>query len=279
MNLSKSPLTYASDDMSEARRRFLRCLEWAYGVDAASRRYDLWRAHIAEYRGDAMNRLLAAYDIRLDIRGAPWPPSRDPGRPLLLIANHPFGVPDGIAVLALGEQLGRPVKILINTDLLRVPEMAPFSLPVDFSETREALKVNAASAREAVERLKHGETIAVFPSGGIATAARPFGRADELPWKTFVAKLVRQSRADVQPLYFPGQNSWLFHAASRLGMFLRLSMIMPEALRHVGRPLEVRCGPVIPFEDLSSIADRSELTEALRGIVLSLAHDHSPPHG
>lgn len=276
MRVQRSPLSYASDGMSAGKQGFLRFVEWAYGVDEASRRYDAWRAAFASYRGDAMNRLLAVYDIRLDLRGAPWPPPREPGRPLLLVANHPFGVPDGIAILALGERLGRPVKILINTDLLRIPEMQGFSLPIDFAETREALKVNAASGREAVARLQAGETIAIFPSGGVATARWPFGPAGDLAWKTFAAKLVHKARADVAPLYFVGQNSWLFQAASQVSLFLRLSMLVPEALRRVGRSLEVHAGTPIPYEEMEAITDRRALTDMLRRRIFALAPPGAP---
>lgn len=276
MSAPRSPLSYASDGMSAARQRFLRFVEWTYGVDEASRRYEEWRAGFAGYRGDAMNRLLAVYDIRLDLHGAAWPPPRDPRRPLLMVANHPFGVPDGIAILALGERLGRPVKILINTDLLRIPEMAPFSLPIDFSESRDAMRINAASGREAVARLQAGETIAIFPSGGVATAGWPFGPAGDLPWKTFAAKLVHKARADVAPLYFAGQNSWLFQAASQVSLFLRLSLLVPEALRRVGRPLEVHAGPILPYEDLEPVTDRRALTDLLRRRIFALAPAGTP---
>jgi putative hemolysin len=268
-----NPLSYARADMPAGKQLFLRLIERSHGIDRARLCYQAWRTGFAAYQGDAMNRLLAACDIKLNIRGEPWPPPAIPGRPLLIVANHPFGVPDGVAALALAELIGRPVRILINTDLLRIPEMEPFSLPIDFSETREALRINAATGCEAIARLKNGETIVIFPSGGIATAGWPLGRAGDLPWKTFVAKLVHKARADVVPLYFPGQNSWVFHAASQVSMFLRLSLVLPEALRRLGRDIEVRAGSVIPYEQMAGIADRHELTAMLRRRVFALCPD------
>jgi putative hemolysin len=99
------------------------------------------------------------------------------------------------------------------------------------------------------------------------------GRAGDLPWKTFVAKLVHKARADVVPLYFPGQNSWWFHAASQVSMFLRLSLILPEALRRIGQDIEVRVGEVIPYEQMAGITDRGELTAMLRRRVFALCPD------
>jgi putative hemolysin len=268
-----NPLSYARTDMPGGKQLLLRLVERSHGIEHATRRYEAWRSGFESYQGDAMNRLLAICDIKLDMRGATWPPFCRPHRPLLVIANHPFGVPDGVAALALAEQLGRPVRILMNTDLLRIPEMQRFALPIDFSDTREGLKLNAASAREAIARLKSGETVVIFPSGGIATAGWPLGRAGDLPWKTFVAKLVHRAEADVVPLFFPGQNSWRFQAASQVSMFLRLSLILPEALRRMGRDIEVCVGDIIPYEQLAGMTNRAELTATLRRSVFALGRD------
>jgi len=266
----ENPLTYVRADMPRGKRLFMRLVEQSNGIGRARLSYEAWRCGMAGCQGDAMNRLLAACDITLDRRGEAWPPACRPGRPLLMIANHPFGIPDGVAALAMAEQIGRPVKILIHADLLRIPEMQPFALPIDFSGTRAALQVNAASGSEAIARLKSGETVIIFPAGGIATANWPLGRASDLQWKTFVAKLVHKARADVAPLYFSGQNSWWFQAASQVSMSLRLSLIVPEALRQIGRTIEVRVGATVPYEEMSCITDRNELTSMLRSRVFAL---------
>lgn len=269
----KSPLSYANPGMSRGKRLFLRLLERSSGIARAQHRYLQWRATLASQPEGAMNRLLDACDMRLRLRGAPWPPPAMRDRPLLIVANHPFGIPDGVVTLALGERTGRPVRILINADLLRIPEMQRWSLPIDFAETAEARRVNLASGREAIARLKAGEIIVIFPSGGIATATWPLGRAADLSWKSFVAKLVHRAQADVVPLYFPGQNSWRFHAASQVSMFWRLSLVLPEALRRMGREIEVRVGDIIPYEAMAEITDRNELTAMLRRQVFALAKD------
>ena len=50
---------------------------------------------------------------------------------------------------------------------------------------------------EAIRILGEGTTIIVFPAGGVATAPTPFGRAVELPWKLFTARML-QARARVR---------------------------------------------------------------------------------
>lgn len=265
-----SALSYVSPGMSRARRLFLLAIERLTGIRRANRIYAAWRASRPDSSPRAMNDLLAACRIALRIEAPQWPVPPPDGRKLIIIANHPFGIPDGVAILALAEQLERPVRILINTDLLRVPEMTRFALPIDFSETKDALRTNVESRREALACLERGATVVIFPSGGIATARSPFRRAEELPWKLFTAKLIHMARADVLPVYFEGQNSPLFHAASRISMFLRLSLIVPEAVRRLGRPIDVRIGSVIPYERLAAVADRQALTRLLFEQVMTL---------
>lgn len=268
-----SALSYVSPGMTRVQRVFLTALERLSGISRANRVYVAWQESRPEVSPRAMNELLAACNITLRIEANQWPVQRAEARKLIVIANHPFGIPDGIAILALAEQLGRPVRILINTDLLRVPEMARYALPIDFAETKGAVRTNLESRKEAMACLERGETVVVFPSGGIATARRPFGRAEELPWKLFTAKLIHMARADVLPVYFDGQNSPLFHAVSRISMFLRLSLIVPEAVRRLGRPMDVRIGNVIPYEHLAAVKDRQALTRLLYDQVLGLRTD------
>jgi putative hemolysin len=103
----------------------------------------------------------------------------------------------------------------------------------------------------------------VFPAGGVATAPSAFGRAVDLPWKTFTARMVQSARAQVLPIYFEGQCSALFHVASRVNLTLRLSMMIRELRRMVGGRLAARVGEVIPADELAAIRSRIEVTRRL----------------
>jgi hypothetical protein len=69
--------------------------------------------------------LLDLLAIRLSLSGPAWPPAIPADAPLAIVANHPFGIGDGIVILALAEQLGRPFRVLINSDFLKIPEIRP----------------------------------------------------------------------------------------------------------------------------------------------------------
>jgi putative hemolysin len=238
--------------------------------------YRTWRTEVAGKSPRMMSELLNMIGTTLDINGgnpgaATWPATVPVNTPLVMVANHPFGIGDGIALLALAEQLGRPHRILIHSEFLKVPEIRQLALPIDFSETRDAIRTNVESRNTARRLLREGVTIVVFPAGGVATADDFAGKAEELPWKTFTARMIQQAEASVLPVYFEGQNGPLFHLASRYSQTVRLSLMVSELRKFIEATVPVHVGAVVPFSELAHRHDRQALTHELYARVHQLA--------
>lgn len=285
--ISLPELSYANAGQPRLKRWFIRSVEGLSGRERYAALYDRWRHTIAPTRDRIFGRMLDLVGIGVAHDGV-WPPSDLGGAPLVIVANHPFGIGDGLAVLSLAERLDRPFRVMINAELLKIREMADYSLPVDFSETREALKANLAVRHEAVRLLKDGVTIVIFPSGGVATAPRGFGAARDLPWKIFVARLVQEAGASVVPIHFDGQNGRLFHLVSQpmalaeregrlarlvggVSLTLRLSLLVREFARLSGRTISCRIGRTLAWDELRHEGDRRALLERLQKAVRDLA--------
>jgi putative hemolysin len=262
-------LSYSNEKDPRFKRWFIRSIEGLSGRDRYARLYDIWRSDIVGKSDRIFGTMLDLIDVDLAIDGT-WPPAIAPDRPLVIVANHPFGIGDGIAVLTLAEQLGRPFRVLIHNELLKVPEMMAYSLPVSFDETKEAVALNMQTRHEALRLLKEGTTIIIFPAGGVATAKRGFGRAEDLPWKIFPAKLIQAARANVVPIYFEGQNGRLFHIASRISMTLRLSLLIREFKRLSGSSIRARVGEMMTWEEMAGIPDRKDLLAVLYDAVFAM---------
>jgi putative hemolysin len=281
-------LTYANPGHPRFKRWFIRSVEDLSGRRRYAELYDRWRHEIAPTQDRVFGRMLELIGVGLHCID-PWPPAALPETPLVIVANHPFGIGDGIAALSLAERLGRPFKVMINAELLKIPEMAVYSLAIDFRETKEALQNNLAVRHEALRLLKEGVTIVVFPGGGVATAPRGFGTAEDLPWKMFPARLILEAGASVIPIYFSGQNGRLFHLVSqpmlrvenrsgKLGRFLggvsltlRTSLLIREFVRLAGKAIDVRIGRVISPDELAGLGDRKTLIQRLHEVVFALA--------
>ena len=264
-------LTYANVGHSPWQRFVIEAIERLSGRNRLAALYGTWRSEVAPRNDAVFQTMLRMVGMELRVVGD-WP-SALPDTPLIMVANHPFGIADGIAILSLAERLGRPFRVMIHSDLLKVPEMRPYALPVDFSETREAMENNIAVRHEAVALLRQGVTIVVFPAGGVSTSASGFGKARDLPWKTFAARLVKDARASVLPLHFSGQNSCAFHLATRFSMTLRLALLVPEFVRRMGKPIDVAVGDVLHARDLAHIGDRKAILDVMRRAVFSLERE------
>ncbi len=264
-------LSYANPDDPLVRRLLMRAIEDLSGRRRLLPIYARWRSDSALRSPHMWRDALEMIGTTLDISGPPdWTASAD-GGPLVIIANHPFGIADGMAALALAERLGRPYRILLNADLMRLPELEQFGLPIDFSGTRAALATNLNTRSEARRLLSEGVTIVIFPGGGVATAEQPFGKAEELPWKQFAVRLIRQSGATVLPVYFEGQNSSLFHFVSRYSLTLRLSLLVCEFGRTLGSVIRARIGNPVSYADLLARTEGRAMIDDLYLLVHQLA--------
>ena len=196
--------------------------------------------------------------------------------PVVIVANHPFGIIDGITICYLLSQVRPDFKIMINSVLCNMPETRDYMLPIDFRESKDAVRNNIKSKRDAMAHLADGGAVIVFPSGGVATSRKLFGPAEDLDWKTFTARLVQQAQAPVVPIYFHGQNSRLFQIVSQFSMTLRLALLVKEFTRMLGQPLSVTLGQMIPYETMANLTCRRELTEFLWQKTHVMASPSSP---
>ncbi len=263
-------LTYAQETDPAFKRFVIQTIETLSGRNYFVPLYETWRSDIIPSGGPIIAPMLDLIGVSLQVSQGAIVERKSDDPPLVIVANHPYGILDGIAALTLAEQLGRPFKVLINKDLLKVPEIRPYALSVDFNETREAQAANIKMRKEALALLERGYTIVVFPAGGVATARKLFGAAEELPWKTFTARMIQSAKASVLPVYFEGQNGWLFHLASRVSMTLRLSMLIAEFRRVVGSTLKARVGGVVAFDELNETRNRNLMTQELYERVMAL---------
>jgi putative hemolysin len=196
---------------------------------------------------------------------------------LVVVANHPFGVLDGVVISHLISRVRGDFRVLTNSVLFRAEELRPYLFPIDFAETPEAMAVNLRSRAAAKQHLISGGCLIVFPAGGASTVRRPWHkRAVDAEWKKFAARLIVQARAAVVPVYFAGQNSRLFQVASHISMTLRLSLFFREVHNKIGSEIRLRIGDVIPFSIIEPM-DRNHVMHYLRDVTYGLGGNVANP--
>jgi putative hemolysin len=193
--------------------------------------------------------------------------------PVVVVANHPYGVLDGIVLSWLVEQVRRDFVVLTHAALRRAPEVRDFVLPIDFSGDAVATETNLKTRAAARAQLERGGAVIVFPAGAVSTAPDRLGRhpAVDGRWQPFVAQLIQRAEATVVPVWFGGQNSRLFQIASHVSQTLRLSLIFHEVEARIGARLPVVVGAPVPFSALTELRDRQALADHLRALTYALA--------
>ena len=191
--------------------------------------------------------------------------------PLMFVANHPFGVVDGIVLCDMALRVRGDLRIMLHSLLCQDSQLAQFFLPIDFQETKQALKTNIRSKQLALEFLSQDIPVLIFPSGMVSTADKfGFGTVRDAPWTTFAAKIIREARATVVPIFFHGQNSRKFHVASHIGEPFRMAMLVHEAINKFGKTVEIEIGEPLTWERLADRGGRQQLTDYLYQKVQSL---------
>ena len=190
--------------------------------------------------------------------------------PLVVVANHPFGVVDGLVLCHLVSLVRDDFKVVAMSTLCRVPEVRDHVLPINFADTPEAAATSARSRREARRLLKAGGCLIIFPGGGVSTSRAPFGPAEDHDWHPFAGRLIMGAHASVLPIHFEGQNSRLFQLVSRFSMTLRISLLVHETLRRTDSEIRVRIGGVMTFSALGDTSDPKTLVTNLRALTYAI---------
>ena len=191
--------------------------------------------------------------------------------PLVIIANHPFGVIDGLSLGYILSLVRADFKLIVNELLCKEGLFNKYLLPIDFRETKAALRTNLNTRNEVLSILENDGSIAIFPSGGVATAVKPFSKdVRDLEWKNFLTKMVRREDLTVVPIFFHGRNSQLFQIASHINQSLRYGLLLNEVTNKRGKTIKITIGDPIQSSDYSHMKSK-DLIKYLRNVTLSLS--------
>lgn len=156
--------------------------------------------------------------------------------PVVVVANHPHGLVDGMILAELIGRVRTDYKILTRSLLTGIPEVEEFMIPVPFPHEENALKKNLAMRKAAMAHLDANGVIVIFPSGSVACSETFFGPAIEKEWNPFTAKMIQKSQAPVVPIYFQGQNSRVYQMANLVSATLRQGLLIYEVVKALNTP-------------------------------------------
>lgn len=263
-------ISYAASAQSRGGRTLIRALENVTGRLSLIRRAAGYENDVA--RGQNFwDVIVQRYGLSLDVVGGALTNIPANG-PLVLIANHPYGILDGLMMGHVLHIMRGDFRILANSVFRRAEDLNKIVLPISFDETKDAVKQNLQTRSDALSYLGKGGAIGVFPGGTVSTSARPFSRPMDPGWRNFTAKMIARSNATVVPIYFTGSNSRLFQVASHMHYNLRLGLLIKEFHARVDEPVKIVIGEPITSMQLEPLkSDPTAMMEYLRKATYALS--------
>lgn len=215
---------------------------------------------------------LSALGVRYDVTDEDL--ARIPASgPLCIVANHPFGAVEGLALASLVSRVRPDFKFMANYLLARIPELRDMIIGVDPFGQAGAMRRNLGPLRECLQQFRRGGVLGVFPAGEVAhlhLTRSP--RVTDPRWSPNVAGMIQRAEVPVLPVYFSGANSVLFQLLGLLHPRLRTAMLARELMNKNGCQLPVHIGPIIPLAAIRNYPEPVTLTAYLRFRTFVLKH-------
>lgn len=242
----KRKLSYANTFTNPWKSTTIRVMEWLTGkipLIRLVRRFERFGASDGQaFWGQALTHM--GIELRTpDAEIANIPKTG----PVIIVANHPHGLVDGMILAELIGRVRTDYRILTRSLLTGVSEIEEFMIPVPFPHEEDAREQSLDMRRRAMNHLSDGGVIVLFPSGVVASSDTWFGPAIEQQWNPFTAKMIQRSGATVVPIHFPGQNSRAYQIANCISSTLRQGLLIHEVMHACGKPQKPVVGK--PFED------------------------------
>ncbi len=209
--------------------------------------------------------------MRFSYRVAPTDRAHIPaeGR-VVIVANHPLGALDALALLDLVGGVRDDVRILANEVLRQLDGLDDLLLPCDVfgGGARGGL-------RAAYRALEREQAVIVFPAGEVSRI-RPNGVRDGR-WSEGFLRFARRSGAPVLPVHIDARNSPAFYGLSMLAKPLATLMLPREMFGAMDHRISLTVGAPVPATALSAVgANDPAIADAMRRHVYRLA-TRKPP--
>ena len=208
------------------------------------------------------NAILAYFEIDFEISEEEFKRLPKEGA-YVTISNHPLGAIDGIILLKLMAEQRSDFKIMANFLLQRMVPMIPYIIPVNPFESHKNAKSSIAGFKSALQHLKDGHPLGIFPAGEVSTHKDGKLIVDR-PWEEAALKLIRKAQVPVVPIYFHARNSGLFYRLAKINDVFRTAKIPSEVFTQKNRPIKIRIGHPIAVKTQNEQETLEEYTDLLR---------------
>ena len=142
-------------------------IEKFIGLNILERLYEPEYRH--QYSGKVfLKRVLEIFNVSYEVARGSISSIPDSG-PSIIVANHPFGGIDGLALGSLLTKTRPNFKLLVNQELEVFDAMTPWLFKVDILSGHAAKSKNLKVLADCTRFLKDGNCMGVFPAGEVSS--------------------------------------------------------------------------------------------------------------
>lgn len=188
---------------------------------------------------------------------------------VVIIANHPYGAIDGLALIQVLQKVRPDAKVMVNFMLQQLEPLKDRFIGVNPFEQLSAHS-SFHGMRQAMEHVKEGGALGIFPAGEVSSYRTDLKAVADPRWKPTVVKLIRSTGAPVVPVWFDGANSIIFQMLGMIHPNLRTVVLPKEMLRMRGKRVRMRIGKPIPPKEMASLGSIEQLSRYLRAKTYAL---------
>ncbi|MBP9493220.1 MAG: lysophospholipid acyltransferase family protein, partial [Sulfurospirillum sp.] len=165
---------------------------------------------------------------------------------VIIIANHPLGALDALALIALVKEVRSDIKVLANDVLMQIEPLQNLLIPIDNlggTTPKESLK-------KVYDALEHDEALIVFPSGEVSRA-HPTGIKDA-KWKKGFLKFAQKSNSPILPVFIDAKNSPTFYTLSLINKKIATFLLASEMFKKRSKIIHFKIGEMIAYKTLQN---------------------------
>lgn len=190
---------------------------------------------------------------------------------VVIIANHPIGSLDGLALIKLVSDIRPDVRVVANQLLNALPPLRDLLLPVNNMQGGTERRCLDAIANH----LSNEGALIMFPAGEVSRLA-PSGIRDG-KWHSGFLRFARAAKAPVLPVFIDARNSALFYGASMLYKPLSTMLLVKEMFKQKHKHIRMRIGELVPYSSYQAVQlDLPALSKLFKKHLYRIGKDKSP---
>lgn len=190
--------------------------------------------------------------------------------PFITVSNHPFGGIDALILMKILARRRSDVRVMANFLLQKIDPLKHLIVPADVEGDNVAGKISREGMEEAMNHVREGHGLALFPAGEVSTYQSESGLITDMEWQEQILREVRMAEVPVIPVYFHGTNSRWYHILGRIHPLLSTAKLGSEFINKRHKVIRIRIGRSLSVSEQAGFGDIARFGRYLRARTYSL---------